>query len=138
MSPTTVAPILIAAEPEIFVADIAAACRHYGGTLGFAVAFTDGEPPFHAQLIRGGARLNPRCVNRPAIDRARRDREERLSAAITPERVEPLFRGYQAAGARFFQTLRDEPSGARAFIVRDADDNLLLFAGPAEPQAEAI
>jgi hypothetical protein len=32
----------------------------------------------------------------------------------------------------FFQTLRREPWGARDFILRDPDGNLLLFAGPAD------
>ena len=30
----------------------------------------------------------------------------------------------------FFQTLKTEPWGARTFIVRDPDGNLVLFAGP--------
>jgi hypothetical protein len=32
----------------------------------------------------------------------------------------------------FFQTLKREPWGARNFILKDPDGNLLLFAGPAE------
>jgi hypothetical protein len=32
----------------------------------------------------------------------------------------------------FFQGLKREPWGARNFIIRDIDGNLLLFAGPAE------
>ena len=39
---------------------------------------------------------------------------------------------FQAAGVPFFQTLRREPWGAKTFIVKDPDGNLLLFAGPAE------
>jgi uncharacterized glyoxalase superfamily protein PhnB len=35
----------------------------------------------------------------------------------------------QAAGVRFHQTLRTEPWGARTFIVRDPEGNLILFAG---------
>ncbi|HEY4985896.1 MAG TPA: VOC family protein, partial [Bradyrhizobium sp.] len=43
-----------------------------------------------------------------------------------------LFLEFQAAGAEFFQPLKREPWGARDFIVRDPDGNLLLFAGLAE------
>jgi hypothetical protein len=32
----------------------------------------------------------------------------------------------------FFQTLRKEPWGAKTFIVKDPDGNLLLFSGPAD------
>ena len=45
--------------------------------------------------------------------------------------IKQLFRQYQAAGVDFHQTLKQEPWGARTFIVRDPDGNLLLFAGPA-------
>jgi hypothetical protein len=43
-----------------------------------------------------------------------------------------LFLEFQNAGVTFFQSLKREPWGARDFIVRDPDGNLLLFAGPAE------
>jgi uncharacterized glyoxalase superfamily protein PhnB len=42
-----------------------------------------------------------------------------------------LFLQYQSAGVDFHQTLKQEPWGARTFIARDPDGNLLLFAGPA-------
>jgi uncharacterized glyoxalase superfamily protein PhnB len=48
------------------------------------------------------------------------------------EEIKALFLEFQSAGVTFFQTLRQEPWGARNFIVRDPDGNLLLFAGPAE------
>jgi len=50
----------------------------------------------------------------------------------TSEEIKRLFLEFQAAGAVFFQTLRTEPWGARTFIVKDPDGNLLLFAGPAD------
>lgn len=64
-----------------------------------------------------------------------RDREQLLSASLTvetPEAIKTLFLEFQAAGVTLFQTLRREPWGARDFIVKDPDGNLLLFAGPAE------
>jgi catechol 2,3-dioxygenase-like lactoylglutathione lyase family enzyme len=127
--------VIAAAEPQLFVADISSSCDFFTGKLGFAVAFTYGEPPFYAQVMRDGARINLRCVAQPAIDPALRDREQLLSASLTvatADEIERLFLEFQAAGATFFQTLRHEPWGARDFIVRDPDGNLLLFAGPAE------
>ncbi len=52
-----------------------------------------------------------------------------LAASITQEDAQPLFVEYQRAGVEFVQTLMAEPWGARTFIVRDPDRNLLLFAG---------
>jgi len=127
--------IIAGAEPQLFVADIKASCDFFTKKLGFAVAFTYGEPPFYAQVRRNGARLNLRHVDRPVIDAALRDREELLSASLTvatAEEIEALFAEFQTAGVTFFQTLKREPWGAKDFIVRDPDGNLLLFAGPAE------
>ncbi len=127
--------VIAGAEPQLFVADIKASCEFFTGKLGFAVAFTYGEPPFYAQVKRDGARINLRCIERPLIDADQRDREQLLSASLTvatAEQIEALFLEFQAAGVMFFQTLRREPWGARDFILRDPDGNLLLFAGPAE------
>jgi catechol 2,3-dioxygenase-like lactoylglutathione lyase family enzyme len=127
--------VLAGAEPQLFVTDITSSCGFFKDKLGFAVAFTYGEPPFYAQVMRDGARLNLRSVERPVIDAALRDQEELLSASLTvatAEEIKTLFLEYETAGVMFFQTLRQEPWGARDFIVRDPDGNLLLFAGPAE------
>jgi catechol 2,3-dioxygenase-like lactoylglutathione lyase family enzyme len=127
--------IIAGAEPQLFVADIKASCDFFTKKLGFAVAFTYGEPPFYAQVKRDSARINLRCVEQPAIDAELRDREQLLSASLTvatPEEIKALFLEFQAAGTTFFQTLKREPWGARDFILKDPDGNLLLFAGPAE------
>ncbi len=127
--------VIVAAEPELFVADIKSSCDFFTGKLGFAIAFTYGEPPFYAQVKRDAARLNLKCVDRPVIDPELRDREQLLSAALiveTAEEIKALFLEFEAAGVAFFQTLRREPWGAKNFIIKDPDGNLLLFAGPAE------
>jgi uncharacterized glyoxalase superfamily protein PhnB len=127
--------IIAGAEPQLFVADIRASCEFFIGKLGFVTAFTYGEPPFYAQVRRDVARINLRCVAQPVMDADVRDREQLLSASLTvatPEQVKALFLEYQAAGVTLFQTLKREPWGARDFIVKDPDGNLLLFAGPAE------
>jgi len=133
--PRSAKAVITAAEPELFVADIKASCDFFVEKLGFAVAFTYGEPPFYAQVKRDAARLNLKHVDRPVIDPGLRDREELLSAALivqTAEEIRQLFREFQVAGVAFFQTLKQQPWGARNFIVKDPDGNLLQFAGPAE------
>lgn len=122
--------VLLAAEPQIFVTDIAAACEFYTNKLGFSQAFSWGEPPFYAQVVRDGARLNLRQLDGPGLDPGLRDRERLLSASIAVDNAKALFLEYQATGVAFPQPLKTEPWGARTFTVRDPDGNLVLFAGP--------
>jgi len=65
----------------------------------------------------------------PVLDPQLRDTEHLLSASITLDDVKPLFLEFQAAGVDFHQSLKIEPWGARTFIVRDPDGNLILFSG---------
>lgn len=120
---------LTAAEPQLYVRDVVASSAFYSRVLGFSVSFTYGEPAFYGQVVRGGARLNLRHVDVPVFDPVRRDAEQLLAATITLNDAEALHREYQGAGAELAQPLRTEPWGARTFIVRDPDGNLLLFAG---------
>jgi catechol 2,3-dioxygenase-like lactoylglutathione lyase family enzyme len=122
-------PILLAAEPQLFVADVGVSCEFYTKKLGFTVAFTYGEPAFYGQVFRDGARLNLRHLDEPAIRPELQDREHLLSASITLDDAKPLFLEFQAAGVVFHQALKTEPWGARTFIVCDPDGNLILFAG---------
>ena len=127
--------VIVAAEPELFVTNIKASLDFFTQELGFAIAFTYGEPPFYAQVKRDGARLNLKCVDSPVINPELRDREELLSAAMsvaTPHEIKQLFLEFQSANVTFFQTLKKQPWGARNFIIKDPDGNLLLFAGPAD------
>ncbi len=128
-------PVLTAAEPQLFVSDMKASCDFFTSKLGFTVVFQYGEPPFYGQVKRDSARINLRCVASPVIDEALRDRESLLSAAITvdtAEDIKQLFLEFQAAGIAFHHPLKHEPWGAKDFIVKDPDGNLVLFAGPAK------
>jgi catechol 2,3-dioxygenase-like lactoylglutathione lyase family enzyme len=132
--PIAVKPELTQAEAQLFVADIKASCAFFTAKLGFEAAFTYGEPPFYGQVKRDNARLNLRLVCEPVFVGDIREREQLLAASLTvasAAELRQLFVQYQAAGVDFLQTLKQEPWGARTFIVRDPDGNLLLFAGPA-------
>lgn len=131
--PTAATPESIQVEAQLFVADIASACAYFTAKLGFAVVFTYGDPPFYAQVKRGNARLNLRLVCEPVFVGDVREREQLLAASMTVDSaaaIRELFVQYQSAGVEFRQSLKQEPWGARTFVVRDPDGNLLLFAGP--------
>lgn len=123
------------AEPQLLVTDIKRSCEFFCKKLGFSLVFSYGKPPYYAQVGRDAARLNLRCVRASVVDSTIRDREELLSASLTVATVEEiklLFLEFQSAGVIFQQTLKREPWGAKTFVVRDPDGNLLLFAGPAK------
>ncbi|HMI54315.1 MAG TPA: VOC family protein [Candidatus Saccharimonadales bacterium] len=127
-------PVLSSISAQLFVANIKSSCDFYTSKLGFAVEFTYGDPPFYGQVIRDHARLALRLVSEPVFVGDVRQREHLLSASITVgtvNEIKQLFLSYQAAGVSFQQALKNEPWGAKTFIVSDPDDNLILFAGPA-------
>ena len=125
--------VLIAAEPQLFVADVRASCDFFVQKLGFKVSFVYGEPPYYGQVARDGARINLRCVDVPVVDPARRDRESLLSTAITVAtrgEIEMLYQEFKSAGVVFAQASEEQVWGSTNFVVKDGDGNLLLFAGP--------
>jgi catechol 2,3-dioxygenase-like lactoylglutathione lyase family enzyme len=125
---------IVGAEPQLLVTDIERSCEFFHEKLGFALVFSYGKPPYYAQVGRDAARLNLRCVERSVIESMVRGREELLSASLTvatAKEIKLLFLEFQSAGVVFHQTLKKQPWGARNFIVKDPDGNLLLFAGPA-------
>ena len=125
---------IVCAEPQLFVTDIKRSCEFFQQKLGFSLVFTYGEPPYYAQVARDAARFNLRCVERPVIESAVRDREQLLSVSMTvatADEIKLLYLEFQSAGVAFTQTLKKQPWGAKNFIVNDPDGNLLLFAGPA-------
>jgi catechol 2,3-dioxygenase-like lactoylglutathione lyase family enzyme len=128
-------PVISETAAQLFVSDIRASCDFFTQKLGFTIVFVYGEPPFYAQVKRDRGLLNLKHMDVAVIDPQLRDRESLLSSDMglaTSEEIKALFLEFQAAGVTFFQTLRKEPWGARTFIVKDPDGNLLLFAGPAE------
>jgi catechol 2,3-dioxygenase-like lactoylglutathione lyase family enzyme len=128
-------PVISATAAQLFVGDIKASCDFFTRKLGFSVVFVHGEPPFYAQVRRDRGFINLRHVDAAVLDPTLRDRETLLSADLgldTHEEIKQLFLEFQAAGVPFFQTLRQEPWGAKTFIVQDPDGNLILFAGPAD------
>jgi len=134
-SPAVSRPIISATAAELFVSDIKTSCDFFTQKLGFSIVFVYGEPPFYAQVKRDRGILNLKHMDAPVIDTELRDRESLLSADLgldTAEEIKQLYLEFQAAGVTFAQTLKREPWGAKTFIVKDPDGNLVLFAGPAD------
>jgi len=132
---TATRPAITAVAAELFVSDIQKSCDFFTRKLGFTVVYTYGDPPFYAQVKRDVARLNLKHMDLPVIDPALREREQLLSADMcvdTADEIKQLYLEFQQAGVDFQQTLMRQPWGAKNFVVRDPDGNLLLFAGPAE------
>jgi len=125
---------IVCAEPQLFVTDIKRSCEFFLEKLGFSLVFSYGRPPYYAQVGRDAARLNLRCVEREVIESTDRAREELLSVSMTvatADEIKLLFLEFRSAGVAFHQTLKKQPWGAKNFVVKDPDGNLLLFAGPA-------
>jgi predicted lactoylglutathione lyase len=131
-NPAVSIPVLSDVEAQLYVSNIKASSVYYT-KLGFTVSFTHGEPAFYGQVRRDSVRLNLRLVCEPVFAGDIREREILLSASITvdsAETIRQLFDQFKLSGVDFKQPLKKEPWGARTFIVRDPDGNLLLFAGP--------
>jgi cyclic pyranopterin monophosphate synthase len=118
-------PPALAAEPQLFTTDLPRALAYYE-RLGFATGFVHGDPPFYAQVARGGARLNLRHVDTMPPTPSEPDL---LAATLTLADAATLHAEFADAGIVLHQPLRAEPWGAETFIVRDPDGNLLMFAG---------
>lgn len=123
-------PVLLTAEPNIFVTDFSRAQAYYVEALGFRAAFTYGEPPFYGQMVRDGAMICLRQVRAPVLDH--RVAGDLLSANVVVSNARLLFLEMEARGAMIHHTLNREPwhgQGQGNFIVADPDGNLIQFGG---------
>ncbi len=123
-------PVLMNAEPCLFVTDLQRSLDFFTRKLGFKVNLTYGEPPFFGQVGRDAALLALRLVHQPVMMKS--DEGDLLSASIWVTNAKQLFLEFQAAGVQFHQPLRNEPwhgAGQGGFIVADPDGNLLSFGG---------
>jgi len=128
-------PVLTSIAALLFVRDFKMSLDFYTTKLGFTVDFAYGNPPYYGQVSRDNARLALRYVCEPVFTGDIREREGLLSAAITVasvDEIKELFGAYQTAEVPFQQQLKNEPWGAKTFVVQDPDGNLILFAGPSK------
>ncbi len=115
--------------PILYVADVRRSLACYAGMLGFEVLQVSGEPPFYAEVRRGGASLGLRLVHRPVIDPAARDQETMLwQASIRVGDAKTLYLEFLAAGATIEAPLQRDPFGPQFFAIRDPDGNVIGFS----------
>ncbi|HEX3408573.1 MAG TPA: VOC family protein [Caulobacteraceae bacterium] len=130
VAPASAGPVF--AMPILCVADVRRAADHWKRVLGFE-PFLEGDPPFYAEMRRGGASLALRQTHRPVWDAAARAEEELLwQASVGVRGVKALYLEYVAAGASISTPLRREPWGAWDFAIEDLDGNHIgFFEAPA-------
>lgn len=121
-------PIVKAAIPVLFVADVSRSAEFFRDTLGFAVDFLHGRPAFYGAVSRDGATLHLRFVHEPVITAELREREALLAAFLRVENVKALFEEYKRNEAPLVGTLHKEAWGGPTFTVRDPDGNRLCFS----------
>lgn len=117
---------LLGAVPQLLVTDMEVSCRFFVEKLGFTLGFRYGQPPFYALVQRDAACLNLRFVHSPVLDR--KGEPDLLAASIPVENLKALYLAYKAASVPVHQDLKRQPWGARDFIVRDPDGNLIHFS----------
>lgn len=120
-------PRLACAYPQLHVTDIARAISFYVDKLGFTEIYRYGTPSFYALVERGGAGLNLRHVDAQLIEQATIERESLIVASIPVYGVEALYDEITQRGTPLAQALTQQPWGAKDFIVRDPDGNLICF-----------
>jgi catechol 2,3-dioxygenase-like lactoylglutathione lyase family enzyme len=127
-------PILTSVAAHLYVRDLQASTDFFTAKLGFCIDFVYGDPPFYGQVRRDNALLALRSMDESFFAEDIRQREGLLCASITlasADEIKQLFLACQTADVPFAQSLRNEPWGAKTFVVQDPDGNLILFAGPA-------
>jgi uncharacterized glyoxalase superfamily protein PhnB len=122
------------AVPILYVADVRRALACYAEVLGFEVLQVSGEPPFYAEVRRGGASLGLRLIHGQAYNPEVRAHEVMFAqASIRVGDAKGLYLEVLAAGARIETPLQRDPWGPLYFVVEDPDGNLIVFSerGPA-------
>lgn len=130
-------PGLLFVVPLLYVSDVQRALSFYAGQLGFEVLQVSGEPPFYAEVRRGGASLGLRLVHEAVIEPAARAREGMLwQASVRVGDAKALYLEFLAAGAEIEAALQRDAFGPLYFAVRDPDGNVIGF-GERGPAAKA-
>lgn len=120
-------PMLKAAIPNLFVADVRKSAEFFERRLGFTIDFLHGHPPFYGSVSRDGVALHLRFVHKPVISQELREGESLLAAFVVVANVKALFAEYKTKDVPFAETLHKEPWGGPTFTVGDLDGNRICF-----------
>jgi catechol 2,3-dioxygenase-like lactoylglutathione lyase family enzyme len=120
----SIKPVITAAEPQLFVADIKASCDFFTGKLGFAVAFIHGEPPFYA--ASGERRVHPEdAVTVPAAT-FRKQSWHRQSPPSTGIGRRAVSSSHQHGPDRLHENSVPQPAQARRREVGGFSDRFVM------------
>jgi catechol 2,3-dioxygenase-like lactoylglutathione lyase family enzyme len=114
------APSFDSATPIFSVLELPGALEYYERVLGFARAWSWGEPAYLAGVCRERVELNLGV-------RGQIGPREASQAYFRIRGVERYFELVSKAGAEIRETLADRPYGLRDFSVRDPSGNVLDF-----------
>jgi uncharacterized glyoxalase superfamily protein PhnB len=120
-------PVLKSATPILFVRDVPASAAFLRDTLGFAIDFLHGTPPFYGAVSRDGACLHLRFVHAPVFSESAAREESLIVATIETDDVDTLYAEFQARGAVIAQAPVRQPWGGTELQVRDLDGNKISF-----------
>ncbi len=103
--------------PELPVADVERAQRHYRDTLGFEIGWLYPDKEIGA-VSRGKATIFFRKCSSPF---------EPAVHWIYADDLDAAYRELQASGAHIAEPLETKPWGLRQFTVKDVDGNVFYF-----------
>ena len=120
---------LTTAVPVLFVADVERSATFYRDSLGFAVEFLHGNPPFYGSVCRDGARLHLKWVTEPVFGPASDEAEGLIMAFVPVQNVKALYAELADAGVVFRQKMTKQAWGGTDFHIADPDGNVIAFVG---------
>jgi catechol 2,3-dioxygenase-like lactoylglutathione lyase family enzyme len=120
---------LTTAVPVLFVADVERSAAFYRDSLGFAVEFLHGNPPFYGSVCRDGARLHLKWVPEPVFRPAGNEAEGLIMAFVPVQNIKTLYAELADAGVAFHQKMTKQAWGGTDFHVADPDGNVIAFVG---------
>jgi predicted enzyme related to lactoylglutathione lyase len=103
--------------PELPVADVERAQRHYRDTLGFEIGWLYPDKEIGA-VSRGNVAI---------FFRKRQPPFEPGVHWVFAEEIDGLYRELQSFGANIVEPLEKKPWGLRQFTVKDLDGNIFYF-----------
>ncbi|HEY0703429.1 MAG TPA: VOC family protein [Candidatus Acidoferrales bacterium] len=103
--------------PELPVADVERAQRHYRDTLGFEVGWLEPDKGIGAVTLGNVA----------IFFRRRQPPFEPAIHWVFAEDIDASYREMQASGANIVDPLERKPWGIRQFTVQDLDGNVFYF-----------
>jgi uncharacterized glyoxalase superfamily protein PhnB len=113
--------------PILFVKDVPASAAFFRETLGFAIDFLHGEPPFYGAVSRDSVCIHLRCVHQPNFSDLAAREVSLILASIEVADVHALFKEFGDRGADMPQPPTKQSWGGTDFHVRDLDGNVFSF-----------